>query len=554
MHEAGNRPYQLGLEDIPASHDPVASEFENTLRLHGITIRGQLTPDYFGILTPGALRFVANLNEQFAGRRDAVLQEREVRMAEVRKGKQPGFLPESAHVRTSSWKVPSSPLSAGAPRIAVSIAPFDRRMFICSLNAGADAVIADFDDAQPPTWENVIHGLLNLRDAARGSIYFADPNARNSIADSSAATVILRPRAMSWVEKHLLIRGIPVPASLLDFGLYVYHASSTLAGKGSGLHFCLSDVQNHLDARLWNDILAYAESQMGLPAGTFRATMVVESLPAVFELDEIIFELRDHADGVYYDRTGFLFNQMQMLAARPEPLPSNQRGAAAHETVASPVSALLARTCLRRAISALAGPIAAAPMQPAALERAGREARDYLGSGFGGIVVLHPDLISTVRSGFARMPTQAEILTDENGDAASLSSGLLRMPDDLPSERDIRSMLRSAIIALAAWLRGQSPLSLRDDILASSGVRLSIARLWRWQREKTPLDTIPRKVTPNLIHRLLKEEMHDLQTEMGDEECERGKFRLARSIVRDHLTHPSLPDFPQSRWYEHLGG
>lgn len=462
MHEERIRSSPSGAAGLQPQSEFAESEFENTLRVHGITVRGELSPEYFGILTPGALRFVASLDDQFAGRRETLLRERQQRREELQEGKNPAFLPDSSHVRNSSWKIPSSPEAHMSRRIEVSIPPSDRKMLIASLNSGADAVIADFDDAEPPTWENLIHGQLNLRDAARGPLYFAGSNLRDSITGSTTGELAMRPRPMTASDRHLLIRGIPVSGSLLDFGLYVYHAASSFLERGPAFSFYLPNIESHLDARLWNDVLDFAERQLGVKPGTFRATLIIDSLPAAFELDEILFELRDHAAGLYFDGPAYLFSRLQTLAVRRASEDTDQQTAAPGDQGNAACARAVLRTSRRRGIRSLAGPIGASPGQLTEIERAGREADELFRASFDGVVVLHPQLVAPARR--AAGGKRVDMPIDESLDESAAGRELLRLPHDPPTSDAIRTTLRATIGALEGWLSGKSSVPLGPDI------------------------------------------------------------------------------------------
>src|SRR5580692_880351 len=263
----------------------------------GVVVRGPLAPRFAEILTPQALAFVAALHRQFDTRRIALLQARTLRQARLSKGELPDFLPETHHIRDANWRVAPIPADLLDRRVEIT-GPVDRKMIINALNSGANVFMADFEDSNSPTWQNNLEGQANLRDAVNGTISFVSPEGKEYALNPKVATLLVRPRGWHLHERHFLVDGVPISASLFDFGLYFFHNAKKLIAKGTGPYFYLPKMESHLEARLWNDVFVFAQEKLGIPRGTIRATVLIETILASFEMDEILWELREHASGL----------------------------------------------------------------------------------------------------------------------------------------------------------------------------------------------------------------------------------------------------------------
>src|SRR5213078_1595565 len=276
-------------------------------QLESIHITGAITPEFAEILTPEAVNFVATLVRTFAGRREELLQRRAQRQAEIDAGRMPDFLPETEHIRQGSWTIAPVPADLQERRVEIT-GPSERKMIINALNSGANVFMADFEDSLSPTWENVVLGQANLRDAVNRTISFTSPEGKEYALNEKTATLLVRPRGWHLPEKHVLIDGKEIPGGLFDFGLYFFHNVKTLLEKGTGPYFYLPKLESHLEARLWNDVFVLAQNELGIPQGTIKATVLIETIPAAFEMDEILYELREHSAGLNCGRWDYIFS------------------------------------------------------------------------------------------------------------------------------------------------------------------------------------------------------------------------------------------------------
>src|SRR5205807_4205019 len=323
------------------------------------------------ILTPQASRFLTRMAREFEPRRRELLERRRTRQMEIDAGALPGFLPETAHVRESEWTVAPIPRDVRDRRVEIT-GPVDRKMIINALNSGANVFMADFEDSNSPTWNNNIEGQHNLRDAVRGTIRYESPEGKQYQVGSNPATLFVRPRGWHLDEKHFLVDGKPISASLFDFGLFFFHNAAALLSKGTGPYFYLPKMENHLEARLWNDVFCFAQDELGIPRGSIRATVLIETILAAFEMDEILYELRDHSAGLNCGRWDYIFSFIKKFRNRPDFVLPNRAQVAMDRHFLNSYVQLLIRTCHRRGIHAMGGMAAQIPIKndPAANEKA----------------------------------------------------------------------------------------------------------------------------------------------------------------------------------------
>src|SRR6266545_6201672 len=381
----------------------------------GIEVLGTVNDDFAMVLTPAALDFVAKLDRVFSARREELLRKRDARQAELDAGKLPDFLPETADVRAADWTVAPIPADLLDRRVEITGPSSDRKMVINALNSGAKVFMADFEDANSPTWDNSIQGQINLRDAINRQIDYVSPEGKAYALNDTIATLLVRPRGWHLVEKHVLIDGKPVSGSLFDFGLYLFHNAKTLLDKGIGPYFYLPKLESHLEARLWNDAFVLAQDELGIPQGSIRATVLIETILAAFEMDEILYELRDHSAGLNCGRWDYIFSCIKKFRNADHVFPDRALVTMTTHFMRS-YSLLAIKTCHRRNIHAVGGMSAFIPVKndPAANERAfaqvradkEREAND----GHDGTWVAHPGMVALALDVFnAVMPQPNQI-------------------------------------------------------------------------------------------------------------------------------------------------
>ena len=388
---------------------------QSQARAAKLVVKATLTAAYAEILTPEALEFVGKLVHQFSGRREELLQRRVARQREIESGAMPDFLPETEDIRAREWTVAPIPDDLMDRRVEIT-GPVDRKMIINAMNCGANVYMADFEDANSPTWSNTIEGQYNLRDCVRGTIAFTSPEGKRYALQEKTATLLVRPRGWHLPEKHVLADGKPISASLFDFGLYFFHNARALMDRGSGPYFYLPKMESHLEARLWNDVFLMAQDELEIPRGTIRATVLIETILAAFEMDEILYELKDHSAGLNCGRWDYIFSIIKKFRGNPAfTMPVRVQVTMATHCMRS-YSLLAIKTCHRRAIHAIGGMAAQIPIKndPAANEQALEKVRAdkvrEAGDGHDGTWVAHPGLVGLAKEAFdAKMPTANQI-------------------------------------------------------------------------------------------------------------------------------------------------
>jgi malate synthase len=523
--------------------------------ISGLEITGPMKPRYAEIFTPEACRFVAGLVTKFGTRRAELLARRVERQREIDAGKLPDFLPETAHIRGGDWRVPPPPPDLLDRRTEIT-GPVDRKMAINALNSGAQCWMADLEDANSPTWENVVEGQLNLCDAIRRTITFTSPEGKNYALKEKTATIVARPRGWHMEEKHVLLDGKRVPASLFDWGFYFFHNAKELLARGSGPYFYLPKLESHLEARLWNDVFLHAQAALGIPRGTVRATVLIETILGAFEAEEILYELREHASGLNCGRWDYIFSVVKKLRNRPEYLFPDRTLITMTVPFMRAYALHVINVCHRHGAYAMGGMAAQIPIKndPAANETAlakvradkEREARD----GHDGTWVAHPGLVQTALDAFSqqmRGPNQLERMHDFKVTAAMLLEPL-RGPI---TENGVRWNLHVGVRYLEAWLGGSGaePIhNLMEDLATSE---ISRSQLWQWLRYAAKLDD-GRPITADLYDRLLAEELATIREEYGNERFENGHFEDAVALFMRMSKSATFDEFLSLPAYELL--
>ena len=428
----------------------------------GVEVRGEATPDSARVLTPEAMAFVASLAREFEDERRALLEARAARQREILAGRMPSFLPETEPVRRGDWRVAPPPADLQDRRVEIT-GPTDRKMIINALNSGAQVFMADFEDANAPTWANMVQGQANLFDAVRRTIRYTAPDGREYRLAEKTAVLTVRPRGWHLDETHVWVDGRPVAGALFDFGLFAFHNARTLLEQGSGPYFYLPKLQGHLEARLWNRVFAFAEDALGLPRASIRCTVLIEHVLAAFEMEEILFELRERITGLNLGRWDYIFSFIKTFRHRPDlVLPDRRLMTVPATPFLRAASRLLVRTCHRRGTHAIGGMSAYIPRRddPEANERALQQVRAdkqwEAGEGYDGAWVAHPGLVPVVREVFDRVlsgPHQLHVVPDE----APSAEELLTIPQGPVTEDGVRTNVSVALQYLARGWRAAGP-------------------------------------------------------------------------------------------------
>jgi malate synthase len=501
----------------------------------GIELRGDSAPGFDEILTPDALAFVAKLERAARPARAACLARRVERQAALDRGETLDFLPETEHVRNGDWTCAPIPRDLQDRRVEIT-GPTDRKMVINALNCGAKMFMADFEDANSPTWSNMVEGQINLRDAIRRTITFTNPAGKEYRLNENTAVLLVRPRGWHLVERHLLVDGEPVAGGLFDFGLYFFHNAKELMARGSGPYFYLPKMESHLEARIWNDVFKLAQSELAIPQGTIRATVLIETIPAAFEMDEILYELREHSAGLNCGRWDYIFSCIKKFRNKPDFLLADRALITMTTHFMRSYSLLCIKTCHRRNIFAMGGMAAQIPVKndPAANEEAfakvradkEREARD----GHDGTWVAHPGMVQLALDAFnAVMPSPNQIdrkLQEVNVTRRDL---LNFGPSEPITEKGLRMNVSVGVQYLEAWLRGHGAVPLFNLMEDAATAEISRAQVWQWIRHPRGVLSDGRKVTTELFRRVLDEELSKLNRHSGD------KFAAATDLF-DKIT------------------
>jgi len=523
----------------------------------GRSIQAPYVPGALEVLTPAALDFVADLARRFGPAIDAALERRRQRRAAWAAGETPDFLPDTAPIRAADWRV--APIPADLQRRTVEITgPVDAKMMINALNSGADVYMADFEDATAPTWRNLIDGQRNLRAAIRRELAWNDPaTGRAYRLNPETAVLMVRPRGLHLPEAHMRVDGHVVPGALFDFGLHAFHNAAELVRRDTGLYLYLPKMESHLEARIWNEVFLHTRAALDLPATAIRATCLIETLPAAFEMDEILWELRDHSAGLNCGRWDYIFSFLKVHRDKPAAVMPDRSRVTMDQPFLRAYTTLAVRTCHRRGVHAIGGMAAQIPIRndpeasEQALARVRADKRREVGDGHDGTWVAHPGLVPVAREMFeAGMPgpNQLQRLRE---DVRVTAADLLRVPEGARTEDGLRLNLRVGVQYLEAWLRGIGCVPLYHLMEDAATAEISRTQVWHWLRHGAHLDS-GRAVTRALVDELLAAEMERVAREQGAERFLSGRFPEAIALFRHVSTSDELAEFLTLPAYETL--
>jgi malate synthase len=510
------------------------------------------------ILTPAALEFVAGLERAFRARRRELLERRERLKLELDAGWRPGFLPETSALRAAAWRVAETRPDLCDRRVEIT-GPVDRKMIINALTSGANVFMADFEDATAPTWRNVVEGQANLHEAVRRKLRFVAPDSGRvyALPGGPMATLVVRPRGWHLHEKHVLVDGQPVSASIFDFGLYVFHNAVELVRRGTGPYLYLPKLEGHLEARLWNDVFVDAQARLDLPRGTIRATVLIETILAAFEMDEILFELREHSSGLNCGRWDYIFSYAKKLRADATCVLPDRGGVTMEQPFLRAYSQLLVRTCHRRGAHAMGGMAAQIPIKDdaernrVALERVRADKRREAQDGHDGTWVAHPGLIALAREEFDRAMPGLHQMGRLREDVRVGAADLLAAPTGRITEAGLRVDLDVSLRYLEAWLGGQGCVPIHGLMEDAATAEISRTQVWQWLRHRARLED-GRTVDEGFVRATLDDVAARLRAEVGEERFATGRYALARSLLIELYTQRELADFLTLRAYEHI--
>jgi len=523
----------------------------------GIEVTAAISSEFAEILTPEALNFVAKLARTFEDSRQELLQRRVQRQAEIDAGKLPDFLPETEHIRQADWTIAPLPVDLQDRRVEIT-GPVDRKMVINALNSGAKVFMADFEDAHSPTWEGTIQGQINVRDAIRRTITYTSPQGKVYKLNDQIAVLLVRPRGWHLNERHVLIDGRPISGGIFDFGLYFFHNVRQLLANGTGPYFYLPKLESHLEARLWNDIFVVAQNELGIPQGTIKATVLIETILATFEMDEILYELREHSAGLNCGRWDYIFSTIKKFCNRPEFIFPDR----AQVTMTTPFmrsyTLQTIKTCHRRNAPAIGGMAAQIPIKndPVANEEAlsrvhadkKREATD----GHDGTWVAHPGLVPIALAEFNAVMKTPNQIDKKRDDVHITTDDLLRVPEGRITEEGLRNNISVSLQYLESWLRGSGCVPINNLMEDAATVEISRAQIWQWIRHPQGTLQDGRKVTIELFHQLMNEELEKLRNAVGEEQFAKRRFTTAAQILDEVITDNHFVEFLTLPAYQYL--
>ena len=506
-----------------------------------IQLKGAVAGRGGEVLTPDALGFVAKLQGEFGARRQELLRLREERQTRLDAGEMPQFLVTTSSVRDGNWKVAGAPSDLQDRRVEIT-GPTDRKMLINALNSGACVFMADFEDANSPTWSNLLEGQVNLIDAIERSIDFTSPEGKDYRLNEKVATLVVRPRGWHLDERHVELDGKPVSGSLFDFGLYFFHNARRLLDKGSGPYFYLPKLESHLEARLWNDVFNAAQDELGIPRGTIRATVLIETILAAFEMDEILYELRDHSSGLNAGRWDYIFSIIKKFRNRPEFVLPDRVQVTMTVPFMRAYTELLVKTCHRRGAHAMGGMAAFIPsrrdaeVNRVALAKVKEDKDREAGDGFDGTWVAHPDLVPTATEAFDRVlgdrPNQLERQRPEVDVKASQLTDV-KVPGGTITENGLRLNVSVGVQYIESWLRGTGAAAINNLMEDVATAEISRSQVWQWVRHSSRLNDGP-TVNRDLVTEILDEEMIKLRG---------GRFEDARRVFEEVALSKSFQPF-----------
>ena len=515
----------------------------------GIEITGRIIPEYAKILTPEAVAFAARLQRAFGGRRAELLARRTARQAEFDAGKLPDFLPETRAIRDGDWTCAPVPADIQDRRVEIT-GPVDRKMIINALNSGAKVFMADFEDANTPRWDNNLQGHINLGDAIRRRIDYVSPEGKAYKLNETLATLFVRPRGWHLPEKHMKVDGQPISGGIFDFALYFFHNARELIARGSGPYFYLPKLESHLEARLWNDIFVMAQNELGVPQGSIKATVLIEVILASFEMDEILYELREHSAGLNCGRWDYIFSCIKKFRNNKDFCLADRALVTMTTHFLKSYAELVIKTCHRRNIHAMGGMAAQIPVKndesanADAFAKVKADKEREATYGHDGTWVAHPGLVPVATEAFDRlMPAPNQIASRRREDVKVTAADLIRFEPEAPiTERGLRLNINVAIQYIGAWLVGQGAVPIFNLMEDAATAEISRSQVWQWIRSpKGRLDD-GRKITREMVSAMIPEELRNIRDYLGTAYGD-GKYDDAAAIFVELVNNDAFIEF-----------
>ena len=503
------------------------------------------TPLQTDILNSEAQAFLSKLSARFEGRRQELLARRKVVQLKLDGNWRPDFLPETESVRQGDWKVAAIPHDLVDRRVEIT-GPVDRKMIINALNSGASVFMADFEDSNSPTWSNNIEGQQNLRDAILGTIQYVSPEGKRYELGAKLATLVVRPRGWHLDEKHYRIDGRPISGSLFDFGLFFFHNAKALIDKGTGPYFYLPKLESHLEARLWNDVFCFAQDELGIPRGTIRATVLIETILAAFEMDEILYELREHSSGLNCGRWDYIFSFIKKFSAHPEFVLPDRSLVTMEAHFLSSYVELLIQTCHRRGIHAMGGMAAQIPIRndasanEEALEKVRRDKLREVRAGHDGTWVAHPGLVPIAKQIFDQYMPEPNQIAKPRIDRTITAKDLLEVPTGEITEKGLRWNIDVGLQYLASWLGGSGCVPIYNLMEDAATAEICRAQVWQWVRHGARMSD-GQVVTESMVKKIIHDRAAEL--EATGAQGANNAMQKAAQLLDALMTGKEFPDF-----------
>jgi malate synthase len=525
----------------------------------GVQILGPMEERFSAVLTPEALGFLARLEREFGPTRRDLFRNRRERQARIDQGEMPDFAEETRGVREADWRVAPVPEDLRDRRVEIT-GPTDRKMMINALNSGAKVFMADFEDANAPTWSNMAGGQVNLVDAVERTISLTSPEGKEYRLADETATLVVRPRGWHLPEKHVLVDGKPVSGSLFDFGLYFLHNARRLLERGTGPYFYLPKLESHLEARLWNDVFQLAQDELGIPRGTIKATVLVETILAAFEMEEILYELRDHSAGLNAGRWDYIFSLIKFFRDRADLVLPDRAQVTMTVPFMRNYTELLVRTCHRRGAHAIGGMAAFIPsrkqaeINEVALVKVREDKVRESGDGFDGTWVAHPDLVDTAREPFDRVLGDRPNQLDRTREDVEVNAAQLldvTVPGGAITEDGLRNDISVAVQYLSSWLRGNGAVAIFNLMEDTATAEIARSQVWQWVRHGAELED-GRRIDRDLVERALEEELEKIRDDVGSDAFERARAKEARALFEEVSLSEEFVEFLTLPAYEYL--
>ena len=521
-----------------------------------VKVLGPYSPEFAEILTPSALAFVAELHRHFEGRRRKLLVRRAERQEEFAAGQLPDFLTKTATIRERDWTVAPVPADLLDRRVEIT-GPVERKMIINALNSGAKVFMADLEDSNAPTWENVIQGQVNLRDAVRRTISLSTPTKEYRLNDETAVLMV-RPRGWHLLEKHVEVDGEPVSGALFDFGLYFFHNAHELINRGTAPYFYLPKLESHLEARLWNDVFKDCQRVLRVAHGTVRATVLIETLPAAFELNEILYELRDHSAGLNCGRWDYIFSYIKRLGLNPDFRLPNRADVTMTVPFMAAYSQLVIQTCHRRGVHAIGGMAAQIPIKndpaanDAALDKVRQDKIREATNGHDGTWVAHPGLVPVALEVFNRLMPGPNQIENKRPDVQVSAADLVRAPQGSITEDGLKLNIDVAVQYLASWLGGNGCVPIYNLMEDAATAEISRAQVWQWLHTPGTALADGRPVTTELYRALVPGQLDKIKAQVGEEAYENGHYLKAARLFDQLVMSKEFVEFLTVPAYEQL--